>query len=699
MRSRDTHKHSLWYIFGLLLTAAASLGLLATVQIFQFTTAGKLLFVLYGLDIGFSLCIGGFALLQYFSKKSLYMRFVAWAFFSATILRTIAFIGMRPWVVNLDPAVIESWLRWAWFSSANAFAFLLLLSWVVPYITQRFKLSSFFGLVVLSTSVYLSILIPTASVALFDLHFPHSVWLGFTNLWEFIPGVVLLITAVSFMRKDHEWRDEPFFFWITVSVVLLAFSHIFFMSRSVALSDNSYTIALLVKEVANIVGMLGVVVSMWQILKNTERNQDALVSKNATLSAIEAELNEALEKTKSQKREIQQQLNEIAKAHAQDEAMLNSIGDGVVVTDDRGRVIFANPALYSLLRLTPQQMLGKAIVKIMPMLDAHGHLVPERRRPFTRALESGKQIHSLTGYSYQRTDGTLFPASITTTPIHMQDRVIGAIGIIRDITHEKAIDEEKSSFVSVASHQLRTPLTSINWYLEMLLSGETGTLKHQQKEYIEEVHRSSRRLVGLVDDLLNVSRIESGKLSIRPEKIHPVQIITDAIKEVQPLLNTSQAHITFSNTSRSIPQMFLDPNLFHELIHNLLTNAIRYSPHDTASIITVNARVIDVTKKQRHEHLKKSGKYVVFSIEDQGIGIPEEARPQLFQKLFRADNAMHAVAEGTGLGLYLVKMIVDQSGGTIWYTTEEKKGTTFFVAFPEKGMTMKKGEKGLAQYE
>lgn len=699
MASNKTQQHSWRYVIGLVVIVIICLGLLSLVQVTQFTTAGKLLFVLYGLDIGFALCIGGFALLQFFSNKSLYMRFVGWAFFAATIIRIIAFIGMRPWVAGIDPVVTEKWIRWAWFASENAFAFLLLLSWLVPRLIQRFKLSSFFGVITLSLSVYFSILIPTASVALFDFHILTTSWFGFTNLWEFLPGILLLITTISFARKDTEWKDEPFFFWITASLLFLAFSHLFFMSRSVTLSDNSYTIAILVKQASNVLGMIGVVVSMWQVLKKTAQSQDALVTKNAALSATEEELNEALKETRTQKQEIKHQLSEIEQARARDEAMLNSIGDGVVVVDKNGRIVFANPALYELFNLTPSETLGKAIIKIMPLLDERHHIVPQNRRPFTRALEGGKQIHYSSGFSYLRKDGSTFPVSITTTPIRMQDKIIGAIGVIRDITHEKEIDEEKSSFVSVASHQLRTPLTSINWYLEMLLSGETGQLKKQQKEYLEEVHSSSRRLVGLVDDLLNVSRIESGKLRIRPEKIQPLDIITSAIKEVQPLLSTSQAHIVCTASPREVPVMHLDPSLFHELIHNLLTNAIRYSPHDEPSTITIRANDITVTKHHPHDHLKRTGRYVIFSIEDQGIGIPEAARPQLFQKLFRADNAINAVAEGTGLGLYLVKMIVDQSGGTIWYTTQEKKGTTFFVAFPEKGMVTKKGDKGLAQYE
>lgn len=693
-----THRaYSRWYLFALGAVIFASLSLLALAETVTFTTTSTTLFILYGLDIGCMLAIGGFALLQYYARPTMPSLFVAAAFIGGVFLRICALFALQPWSTASAQYMTEVWMRWSWFASQFSIALLLFLSWWVPRIMQRYALSSRFGHAVFLISSYITVLIPLLGMIALNATDAHDQWLAFVPIWEAVPASIFALAVISFMLEDSEWAKKPFYFWMTLSALVMSFAHLFFMARSTSIHDELFLFGTLLKQSANILGLSGAAISMWHLFRLEIHNQDALVAQNIILHTTEDELHGALKETEQQKQEIEHQLSIIAAAKARDEAMLNSIGDGVVVTDDDTRVIYANPKFTELLGWTSEEIIHRPVTAVMPMLDSAGELVPYEKRAHPIALFTGQQISTSMKYYYRRKDGTAFPASITVTPIKLSDHTVGAIEIFRDVTREKEIDDEKSSFVSVASHQLRTPLTSINWYLELLLSGDAGKLKESQKQYMQEVYKGSRRLVGLVDDLLNVSRIESGKLRIKPEILSPVDIINDAIREVDPLLATSQARIRFVQP-RGISEMLLDPSLFHELVHNLLTNAIRYSPHDKPSTITVRAEKIRVLKG-KHAHIAQGGTHVLFSVADKGIGIPKEAQPKIFQKLFRADNALHAAPEGTGLGLYLVKMIVDQAGGTIWYETSEGKGTTFFFSFPLKGMQKKEGEKTLAQYE
>jgi signal transduction histidine kinase len=234
--------------------------------------------------------------------------------------------------------------------------------------------------------------------------------------------------------------------------------------------------------------------------------------------------------------------------------------------------------------------------------------------------------------------------------------------------------------------------------LELILGGDAGKVNASQREYLQEVYQGSKRLVVLVNDLLNVSRIESGRMRINPKPTDVAAIIRDIVKEIFPLTKGTKCVVTIDLPKKALAPVAIDPSLFRQVVHNLLTNAIRYSPHNRPSTVIVHTEKKVVRAGAKHAHLRP-GAYLVISVKDHGIGIPKEAQEHIFEKFFRAENALHAAPEGSGLGLYLVQVVVDVSGGTLWYETEEGKGTTFYVAFPLKGMKKRSGEKGLAQYD
>jgi len=253
-------------------------------------------------------------------------------------------------------------------------------------------------------------------------------------------------------------------------------------------------------------------------------------------------------------------------------------------------------------------------------------------------------------------------------------------GVINALTAKlQLIDKAKTEFVSLASHQLRTPLTAINWYTEMLLAGDAGKVLPKQKKYLKEIYSGNQRMVGLVNALLSASRLELGTFVFEPEPTDVGALVQSTIAEQKVLLRLKK--IQFSTTmEKGLPRVYADPKLLRVIVQNLLSNAIKYTPEDGSISLTVSV----------DEHAQQ----MLILVSDTGYGIPKSQQDKIFSKLFRADNARMKDAEGTGLGLYIVKSIVEHAGGTVSFTSEENKGSVFTVALPLKWHdTIKENEK------
>lgn len=259
-----------------------------------------------------------------------------------------------------------------------------------------------------------------------------------------------------------------------------------------------------------------------------------------------------------------------------------------------------------------------------------------------------------------------------------EGKAVKMIGVNWDITQSKEIDKVKTEFVSLASHQLRTPLSTIRWYVEILLDEDMGDLNKKQKEYLDEIYKGNLRMVELVSALLNVSRLELGTFSVEPELVRITTISNTVIKELRPKIKEKK--IKFSKDyDESLGRMSLDRRLMGMIFQNLLSNSIKYTLEGG-----------EVSLK-----ISKEKEVVRIVVSDTGLGIPKSQHKNIFKKLFRADNVKVTDTEGTGLGLYIVKSVLDQSGGKIWFESKENKGTTFFVEIPLEGMKSKKGTKTL----
>ncbi len=352
---------------------------------------------------------------------------------------------------------------------------------------------------------------------------------------------------------------------------------------------------------------------------------------------------------------------------ARADALFASIGEAVIATDENGKIMKANGSALELFGYEESDFIGKGYLHTVHAHDAEDKPIEPLSRPVMQALQDGKKVNST--LQFIRKDGSKFPAAVTVSPIMLAGRPIGMIEVVRDITREQQIDKAKTEFVSLASHQLRTPLTAMRWYLELLLKGRMGALSPQQEASLHEVHRVSLRMIELVAALLSVARIEIGTLTVAPQPSNITQLAQDVVFELRPQI--AEKNLDFvEQYDSSIPLLPLDPDLTRVIFQNLLSNAVKYTPAGGSVSLAIK-------RKGRHVHIK---------VADTGYGIPKRQQRHLFTKLFRADNVRQKDTDGTGLGLYIVQSIVENSGGKIKFESEENKGTTFYVRLPLKGM-------------
>ncbi len=356
--------------------------------------------------------------------------------------------------------------------------------------------------------------------------------------------------------------------------------------------------------------------------------------------------------------------------------ILHSIGDGVVVLDKEAKVFIVNDTASELSNYKKEEFIGSLYYDVLRFVyekDGSG------RNFFIQDCLRGGNINKLPQYSaLMKKDGTLLPVSAIASPLNdMSGKIIGCVIVFRDTEKEREIDKSKSEFVSLASHQLRTPLSTINWYTEMLLAGDAGKINDQQREFLNEIYTGGLRMADLVNALLNVSRLELGTFIVEPELLDITEISKNAIGDLAALLKSK--NIKIIENYGEIPKINIDKKLVHIIFQNLLSNAVKYSPNDS----TVRISIVK----------KANGVYI--EIADNGIGIPQDQQDNVFTKLFRADNVKESDTTGTGLGLYITKSILDHSGGKISFESTENKGTIFKVSIPLKGMSKKTGERAL----
>jgi PAS domain S-box-containing protein len=334
-------------------------------------------------------------------------------------------------------------------------------------------------------------------------------------------------------------------------------------------------------------------------------------------------------------------------------AIITNFADGLLVFDNKNKLVLINPQAEVFFDVKSRDLVGRSALELatFPTLEPLMKLLGgEIREVFRKELPLKENLI----------------LEVSTTPIMSGQERLGNLVILHDITREKMVERMKTEFVSLAAHQLRTPLSAIKWTLRMLLDGDLGQITKEQKEFIEKTYNSNERMISLINDLLDVTRIEEGRYLYKP-------ILTDFEPIVQFVINSykeeaerKNIQILFEKPEEKLPKLMIDVEKIRLAIQNLLDNAIKYTP--AGGRVTIS--------------LERVKKEIRFSIQDSGVGIPKDQQERVFTKFFRGANVIRLATEGSGLGLFITKNIIEAHGGKIWFESGEGKGTTFYFTLP-----------------
>lgn len=376
----------------------------------------------------------------------------------------------------------------------------------------------------------------------------------------------------------------------------------------------------------------------------------------------------------TEKKRIEEKIHELSD---RDEAVLSSIGDAVFACDKDGKILLFNKMAEEMTGISAKEAVGKHYNQAVTFIK---EIDGKPSSNFVVEAIKDDKITKMTNHVLLiRKDGRQIPVADSAAPIKTsKGQIVGCVVVFHDVTKERQIDKSKTEFVSLASHQLRTPLSTINWYSEMLLSEDVGTLTPKQKQYTEEVYHASKRMVNLINALLNVSRLELGTFAIEPETVNIISLAKNCVKELGQQILKKKLTVE-QNYDKKISGIKADPKLLTMIIQNFLSNSVKYTDPGGKIGLSIS---------------KEKGNLLIV-VSDTGIGIPKNQQELIFEKLFRADNAKKMDPDGSGLGLYIIKEIISYTGGKIWFESSEEKGTIFYVTLPASGMIKKVGGKEL----
>ncbi len=408
----------------------------------------------------------------------------------------------------------------------------------------------------------------------------------------------------------------------------------------------------------------------------------------------------------------------------QNELILNSVGEGLCGLDLQGNITFVNPAAAKLLGYEVEQLIGQSIDSILQPDECNGEdYCPLKNSSIDQSLRDGT-VHQVSKAIFRRRDGTNFPVEYVSTPIlrspnemAFSDRksltkteILGAVIAFRDITERQIVERMKDEFISVVSHELRTPLTSIHGSLGMLASGLLSTQPEKSQRLLEIAVDSTERLVRLINDILDVERIESGKVTMAKVACNAADLMAQAADTMQAIADKAGVTISVSTVSA---QLWADPDRIIQTLTNLLSNAIKFSSlggtvwlsaeiYDGSEPVRISqlelgADITNQSGENARELVKPAAKFltahrftrcdanrkqILFKVKDQGRGIPADKLESIFERFQQVDVSDARNSEGTGLGLAICRSIIQQHEGQIWVESILGQGSTFYFTLP-----------------
>jgi len=342
--------------------------------------------------------------------------------------------------------------------------------------------------------------------------------------------------------------------------------------------------------------------------------------------------------------------------------IITNFADGLLVFDLENKLALINPRAEVFFKIKSREVIGKSVLE----LDSFPNLKPLIILLGKPSLKTGvaREIKEMSKKELLLEKDLIL--EVSTISIMVGEERTGTLVVLHDVTREKIVEKLKTEFVSLSAHQLRTPLSAIKWTLQMLLDEDLGEITKEQREFIEKIYESNEKMIRLINDLLDVTRIEEGRYLYRPVLAsleNEVQFVVNSYKEE---IEKRKLKLEFKEPKKKLPQVMLDVEKMRLAIQNLLDNAIRYT--HSGGQVTIS--------------LKGDKNKVEFRISDTGIGIPKDQQKRVFTKFFRGANAVKIETGGTGLGLYITKNIIEAHDGKISFKSEEGKGSTFYFSLP-----------------
>ena len=345
-------------------------------------------------------------------------------------------------------------------------------------------------------------------------------------------------------------------------------------------------------------------------------------------------------------------------------AIVENLAEGIVMLDDQGVVSLVNPWAEIILGVKKEALLGQPLTQTSLSKDILSLYKEIKKRPLNRPLKREVSL---------RDDGQeerFFVANLI--PLNPKDHLPSSYVLsLYDVTREKLINQMKSEFISIAAHQLRTPLSAIKWIFHMLISEDLGPVNSAQKSFLQKGYDSNERMIVLINDLLNVTKIEEGRFLFDFEKVSLKDLLEQILGESIAVAAKNGVALEFNAPKIMLPTILADAQKMKIAFQNLIDNAIKYSFPQGKVIVT----------------LKKELDRYLINISDQGVGVPQDQKQRIFNKFFRGSNVVKMETDGTGLGLFITKNIIEKHGGSISFTSEENKGTTFTIELPLNSVT------------
>lgn len=363
--------------------------------------------------------------------------------------------------------------------------------------------------------------------------------------------------------------------------------------------------------------------------------------------------------------------NKLSAVESKSDVVINAIDDGVLAISKDGNIELINPSAQQIIGWDQGDALGLNWKSVLKLVTSDGKDVEDLENPIAQSLSKNQPTHNDKLFLLTSSEKRIL-VSIVSSPVGTDGE--GIIVVFRDITKEKAEEREQAEFISTASHEMRTPVASIEGYLGLALNPATAHIDEKARDFITKAHESAQHLGRLFQDLLDISKVEDGRMKNNPKIINVNEFLKDIFDGLTTKADEKQLNYIFmpdivgESKEKSLQPIFyanIDPDHFREVVSNLIENAIKYTPSGEV--------VVNVTGDD---------KQISVSVKDSGIGIPAEDIPHLFQKFYRVDNSDTREIGGTGLGLYLSRRLAEAMSGNLRVESKYKEGSTFYLEIP-----------------